>query len=321
MALMLDLETNVFPAWQKMFLRERATSDCKESRLMCAFLAPRFYPQDDEYVYSIAQFVERLKEHYGCDDPLAQIPTPLHLFRHLVKTNPNETCAYWPHPKYNKYEQLTYRRLWDLSNRMLTYLKHNMLSETIPGAVVGVLCDDNPNLLILLLALYRGGFVSLLLSTRNSRDGTEHLCLDADAEVVITSQPDLTSSLVDDIQIHNYEKMSLSSMEALPLDPELDNEIQLNTGGHILEKVPFILHSSGSTRHPELIRISHRWMYVNGLGVHAWSQAPKFSSLNVGPLYHAMTFAATFCSGLVGVTPFCFTLSTFFPPRPSEIMM
>eukprot|EP01055_Gregarina_sp_Pseudo9_P001699 Gregarina_sp_Pseudo_9__1698@NODE_214_length_3581_cov_13_939864_g199_i0_p1_GENE_NODE_214_length_3581_cov_13_939864_g199_i0NODE_214_length_3581_cov_13_939864_g199_i0_p1_ORF_typecomplete_len1082_score191_50NAD_binding_4/PF07993_12/6_1e43AMPbinding/PF00501_28/1e34Epimerase/PF01370_21/9_7e143Beta_HSD/PF01073_19/6_7e06GDP_Man_Dehyd/PF16363_5/9_7e05PPbinding/PF00550_25/0_00027RmlD_sub_bind/PF04321_17/0_0015adh_short/PF00106_25/0_053KR/PF08659_10/0_19_NODE_214_length_3581_cov_13_939864_g199_i02313476 len=282
-------------------------------------LEPRTFPKTLESRYGLSEFISRCASHFACDNPLAEIPTPLHLFERMANQRPNEVCLMWPNVEHNSYDKITYAQTRDYCCRLLTYLKSSFLEGVEAGETVAVLANDNAGMFFLLLALYWGDYVTLLLSTRNSESAIRSMCVEAQVKVIVSSYPQLTKDLTgDNIRVCEYFKITTDFLSSLPM-----SEVQAlpkYANSNPMEQIRFILHSSGSTRFPSLIRMPNRCVYVNGMVVHNWSRSSDFVSLNIGPIYHAMAFISTFCAFLCGATTASFPLGQSYPPRPSEIM-
>jgi acyl-CoA synthetase (AMP-forming)/AMP-acid ligase II len=172
-------------------------------------------------------------------------------------------------------------------------LAHQLQSEqNIQGKAVALLADHSIHYGFYMMALLKLECRVMLLSTRNSEAALVELMKKTDTKFLIYTKrfANISSQVIDQItggesylaSDVNIDQLKEKSMHK-PTFPTDDSEKDKT------EKIPLIIHSSGTTGFPSPIYLSNRYLVhlVNQFSsAFGTVQSPKFLSLS--PLFHVM---------------------------------
>ncbi|KAH8550961.1 hypothetical protein BGW37DRAFT_496684 [Umbelopsis sp. PMI_123] len=218
---------------------------------------------------------------------------------------------YWRDPSDDHPCSLTYREVDNITNNLAHRLQNE---QNIQGKAVALLADHSIHYGFYMMALLKLECRVMLLSTRNSEAALVELMKKTDTKLLIYTKrfANISSQVIDqitggasylatDVDIDQLKEKSFPK----PLVATDDNEEDKT------EKIPLIIHSSGTTGFPHPIYLSNRYLVhlVNQFAMTFDTiQSPKFLSLS--PLFHIMGIGI-FAVAIVGGT---FIFPTNFPP-------
>ncbi|CAG8801759.1 22500_t:CDS:2 [Gigaspora margarita] len=226
----------------------------------------------------------------------------LKAFQYHVLTRPEEKVLLIP--KGTKYEELENENLEK-------------------NSVIGYLSQSGPEYLYNVMALWKLGFITLLLSPRNSESNLVHLLQEAKSRILIyDSQFSKISKNVQNELNHQYSK-ELNTIFQLPNNLEIENidcsepDLKSNVDDNVdsYEKIIAIFHSSGSTSFPKLVSVSSRYFLI----MNSIDKSDDII-LSIFPLFHVFGFITVLRTILNPGSVYVFTIIAGSIPLANEVL-
>ncbi|MVM36995.1 amino acid adenylation domain-containing protein [Spirosoma sp. HMF3257] len=186
----------------------------------------------------------------------------------------DQTATAYPHKTaliFTKGQTLTYRELNERANQIAHAILQNGLGATQQKAVVGVLLDRTPDLVITLLAVLKAGAAYVPIDPEYPHDRVAFMLSDSSANLLITSKKYHTGE-----QQSNQPSVLLIEQVLMKLDTYPKEAPAVLVTGHDLA---YILYTSGSTGLPKGVLIEHHNLVNLLYSMIAWPGITKEDAL------------------------------------------
>ncbi|KAF0474672.1 acetyl-CoA synthetase-like protein [Gigaspora margarita] len=246
----------------------------------------------------------------------------LKAFQYHVLTRPEEKVLLIP--KGTKYEEVNFQTFNNIINKYANYWKKQLENENLEkNSVISYLSQSGPEYLYNIMALWKLGFITLLLSPRNSESNLVHLLQEAKSRILIyDSQFSKISKNVQNELNHQYSK-ELNTIFQLPNNLEIENidcsepDLKSNDDDNVdsYEKIIAIFHSSGSTSFPKLVSVSSRYFLI----MNSIDKSDDII-LSIFPLFHVFGFITVLRTILNPGSVYVFTIIAGSIPLANEVL-
>ncbi|KDN35741.1 acetyl-CoA synthetase-like protein [Tilletiaria anomala UBC 951] len=212
----------------------------------------------------------------------------------------------------DRLRSITYEALDRAIDRAVDLLRQRVASRNITVAVLAV--SDSISYVTTMLGFLRAGITPLFLSPRNSAIAVDRLLQQAETKYLMVSSDDAMQSLAR-AAIEKSGSVRLLPMftfeELYTSNPSTQNKDVADVT-YELDSTALLLHSSGSTDFPKLIKLTHRNLLEWGRG--AQGEMDLDGEVLGGQAlayFHAMGVIAPLWCATVGMT-----LAVFAPKNP-----
>lgn len=236
--------------------------------------------------------------------PLEKYPTLRRLFTALVeKYSSSIYLEYWKNPNDDRPTPLTYHEVDVITSNLARRLQNEY---NLHGQAVAYLADHSIQYGLYLIALVKLECRTMLISPKNSEAAIVDLLnktntktflhnkrFEKEANAVTDQIDEANSFLAFDVDIEKLKELDIEAQSLPPMDDSSENQ---------MERIAFIIHSSGTTGFPKPIQLSHRYMahmFEHIAKIFGHVESPKILSL--APLYHALGIIF-FAFGIMGGT-------------------
>ncbi|GAA5795097.1 hypothetical protein HPULCUR_000449 [Helicostylum pulchrum] len=227
----------------------------------------------------------------------------------------------------------------ELETKSLTYGQVDLISSNLACSlhaslnkktVISILEDHSVYYLILLYTFYKLRIPIQMISTRNSPAAVSNLLKQTDSDCLIYGKSYLSIKdivLEENVGIECFlsPELNLEELSKYPLNPEYDQLIDQNFNESDLNKIAIMIHSSGTTATPKVVRWCNRYLIYNIQAYqHTLYKRKQFEYIQtkddvlvaIAPSFHTFGIFSNFHSILSGGSMYFFQN---FPPTAKEV--
>ncbi|KAG2237907.1 hypothetical protein INT48_002212 [Thamnidium elegans] len=227
----------------------------------------------------------------------------------------------------------------ELEIKTLTYGQVDLISSNLACSlyellnkktVISILEDHSVYYLILLYTFYKLRIPIQMISTRNSPTAVSNLLKQADSDCLIYGKSylpikDIVLEKNMGIECFLSPELNLEELSKYPLNPEFDQIIDQNFNESDLNKTAIMVHSSGTTATPKVVRWNNKYLIYNIQAYqHTLYKRKQFEFIEteddvlvaITPSFHTFGIYSNFHPILSGGSIYFFQN---FPPTAKEV--
>ncbi|KAL1915820.1 uncharacterized protein VTP21DRAFT_6208 [Calcarisporiella thermophila] len=226
------------------------------------------------------------------------------------------------------YSSLTYIQFDLITNRearrWASLINRGSYQNTPFNKPIALLAQTCPTYLCTLFAFPKLRVPLLLLSPKNSSAAIAHLYKESGASAMIVDGELLNTNLqVIDGPIYSLEKVKLEELAQSTPENKAETAPLENDEGAGWDEPAFILHSSGSTGFPKIVKLPYSALIMFSAVYHTLGDFPGGKDdtiLCLPPLFHGFGANISVSSALLDGLTIALPLSNSWPPKPIEVL-